>query len=280
MEDSDDSLIFSNHASQSEIQFDDLPFEIHEAILDHLFGERTSGSGTIVPGRPDAQSWIRALRHPRRKALSNLALISPIWRDLVQERIYRHIKVKGTTEGLAECENWFRSHPHLVHYVRHIEFWIPVWGNRAHKNVAPHLREIPPIRRYLNEEAGLFGHDNGFLQQQIVAPDWDLSDNRNRSPNNFAFHVASHNASLEEIFRHVKEIFPETRILTLEAGHCKKPPLVKHFANDPSGLSGDHQLERLPNIRTLFMRGAWNIMRDYQHWTTISEALPSLREWH
>lgn len=28
------------------------------------------------------------------------------------------------------------------------------------------------------------------------------------------------------------------------------------------------------------MRGAWNIMRDYQHWTTISEALPSLREWH
>lgn len=92
MEDSDDSVIFSNYASQSEIQFDDLPFEIHEAILDHLFGERTSGSGSIVPGRPDARSWIRALRHPRRKALSNLALISPIWRDLVQERIYRHSK--------------------------------------------------------------------------------------------------------------------------------------------------------------------------------------------
>ncbi|GAM39992.1 hypothetical protein TCE0_034r11992 [Talaromyces pinophilus] len=280
MEDSDDSMIFSSHASQSEIQFNDLPFDIHEAIIDHLFGERTSGSGSIVPGQPDARSWIRALRHPRRKDLSNLALISPIWRDLVQERIYRHIKVKGTTDGLAECEVWFRNHPHLVCHVRHIEFWIPVWGNRAHKNVAPHLREIPPIRRYLNEEAGLLGHNNGFAQQQIVAPDWDLSDNRNRSPNNFAFHVASHNASLEEIFRHIKDVFPETRILTLEAGHCKKPPLVKHFANDPSGLSGDYHLEQLPNIRTLFMRGAWNIMRDYQHWTTISEALPSLREWH
>lgn len=97
MEDSDNSVIFSSHASQSEIQFNDLPFEIHEAILDHLFGERTSGSGSIVPGRPDSRSWIRALRHPRRKALSNLALISPIWRDLVQERIYRHSKFSSKT---------------------------------------------------------------------------------------------------------------------------------------------------------------------------------------
>ncbi|EED19125.1 conserved hypothetical protein [Talaromyces stipitatus ATCC 10500] len=280
MEDADDSITFPSHASQSAIQFNDLPFEIHEAILDHLFGERTSGSVSSIPGRPDTRSWIRALRHPRRKTLSNLALISPIWRDLVQERIYRHIKVKGTKDGLAECENWFRSHPHLVRHVRHTEYWIPVWGNRAHKTVAPHLREVPPIRRYLNEEAGLFGHNNGLVQQQLVMPDWDLSDNRNRSPNDFAFHVASHNASLEEIFRHVKDFFPETRILTLEAGHCKKPPLIKHFANDPSGLTGNYHLEQLPNIRTLFMRGAWNIMRDYKHWATISEALPSLREWH
>lgn len=92
MEEPDDSVILPSYTSQSGIQFNDLPFEIHEAILDHLFGERTSGSGNVVPGRPDARSWIRALRHPRRKALSNLALISPIWRGLVQERIYRHSK--------------------------------------------------------------------------------------------------------------------------------------------------------------------------------------------
>lgn len=187
------------------------------------------------------------------------------------------VKVKGTTEGLAECATWFRSHLHLVRHVRHIEFWIPVWGNRAHKNVAPHLRELPPIRRYLNEDTGLFGANAVF---QATVPDWDLSENSNRSLSNFTFHVASHNASLEEIFQHVKDVFPETRILTLEAGHCKKPPLIKHFASDPSGLTGDCHLEKLPNVRTLFMRGAWNIMRDYRHWTTISEALPSLREWH
>lgn len=189
--------------------------------------------------------------------------------------------MKGTKEGLAECEEWFRNHPHLVQHVRHIEYWIPVWGNRAQKIVAPHLREIPSIRRYLNEEAGFFGHHNGFFQQQqAVVPDWDLSDNRNRIPSHFTFHVANRNASLEEIFCHVKNTFPEVMILTLEAGHCKKPPLIRHFENDPAGLSRTYSLEKLPSIRTLFMRGAWNIMRDYRHWTTISAALPSLREWH
>lgn len=187
------------------------------------------------------------------------------------------VKVKGTKDGLAECEDWFRSHPHLVRHVRHIEYWIPVWGNRTQKNVAPHLREAPPIRRYLNEDTGLFGA-NAFLPGTV--PDWDLSDDRSRSLSTFTFHVASHNASLEVIFRHVKSLFSEARILTLEAGHCKRPPLIKHFDADPSGLTGACHLDQLPNIRTFFMRGAWNIMRDYRHWITISEALPSLREWH
>jgi hypothetical protein len=81
---------FPTRASPLGIQFKDLPIEIHEAIIDHLFGERMSGSNSLTQGRPDARSWIRSLRHPRRKALSNLALITPVWRDLVQERIYRH----------------------------------------------------------------------------------------------------------------------------------------------------------------------------------------------
>lgn len=75
--------------SRSSIQFEHLPFEIHEAILDHIFGERASASGNNGPG-PCSRSWVKALRHPRRKALSNLSLISPLWRTLVQERIFRH----------------------------------------------------------------------------------------------------------------------------------------------------------------------------------------------
>jgi hypothetical protein len=75
---------------RSEIQFEHLPVEIHETILDYLFGERTSALSTSPGGKSPARSWNKSLRHPRRKALSNLALISPVWRVLVQDRIYRH----------------------------------------------------------------------------------------------------------------------------------------------------------------------------------------------
>ena len=74
--------------SPNGIHFEDLPVEIHEAILDHLLGERTSSS----TGGLRMRSWAKALRHPRRKDLANLALVSQLWRPLVQERIYRHSK--------------------------------------------------------------------------------------------------------------------------------------------------------------------------------------------
>lgn len=76
--------------SRPELHFENLPVEIHEAILDHLFGERASMSTTTAAGKLSAGSWSKALRHPRRKALSNLSLIARVWRPLVQERIYRH----------------------------------------------------------------------------------------------------------------------------------------------------------------------------------------------
>ncbi|KAH8690110.1 hypothetical protein BGW36DRAFT_307032 [Talaromyces proteolyticus] len=276
MEDCETITDVSHQVNRNSVQFQNLPIEIHEAILDHLFGERASAANSNAHG-PGSRSWVKALRHPRRKALSNLTLISPLWRNLVQERIYRHIKVKGTKDGLAECESWFVLHPHLVPHVRHIEVWVPVWGNRAQKNTATYPREYLPARRYLNEDNGLAGV-NAVLQATVAR--WEDHDHGHRGSNNFAFHVACHNASLEEIFWHVGSNFPAAQILTLEAGHCKKPPLITHFAKDPSGLQGQHHLIQLPNIRTLVMRGAWNIMRDYRHWVTISDALPSLREWH
>ena len=89
----DDAPVLPNEpvsSCQSSILFEDLPTEIHEAILDHLFGERASTFTTSAHGKLSACGWTKALRHPRRKALSNLALISPIWTPLVQSRIYRH----------------------------------------------------------------------------------------------------------------------------------------------------------------------------------------------
>lgn len=93
MEHLDDDFVYcAMPRSYSEIHFNDLPFEIHEVILDFLFGERTSGLSSAIPGQPDSRSWVKALRHPRRKALADLALISEVWRELVQSRIYRHSK--------------------------------------------------------------------------------------------------------------------------------------------------------------------------------------------
>lgn len=76
--------------AQSAIQFVNLPVEIHEIILDHIFGKRASAGNHTAHGESSAQNWSKALHHPRRKALSNLALTCRVWTGLVQSRIYRH----------------------------------------------------------------------------------------------------------------------------------------------------------------------------------------------
>lgn len=90
MDEVSDSSVQKPSQSRPELLFEKLPYEIHEAILDHLFGVRASTLSTATPANSGARCWNKALRHPRRKALSNLALVSPVWRPLVQERIYRH----------------------------------------------------------------------------------------------------------------------------------------------------------------------------------------------
>ena len=82
----------SASATQTEstrLEFNNLPTEIHEAILDQLFGARGS-LNAITPATSSTCSWSKSLRHPRRKILSDLALVCPAWRTLVQGRIYRH----------------------------------------------------------------------------------------------------------------------------------------------------------------------------------------------
>ncbi|KAF4216661.1 hypothetical protein CNMCM8980_006480 [Aspergillus fumigatiaffinis] len=254
---------------RSGVRFHDLPAEVHEAILDHLFGERVSALTMGAPGK-SARNWSRCLRHPRRKVLSDLALISPVWRVLVQDRIYRHIKIKGTTDELAESASWFSAHPHLAKYVRQVEVWVPVWGNRAARSVTVYQ----PRRRFHDEHIAVM--DVTALLHATMT--WENPDTFH--PRGHTFYLSSHNATLEDIFHHVKACFPEARILTLEGGHCKKPPMIRHFRNDPYGLAGKERLPVLPNIQIFVMRGAWNIMRDYQHWRNLSQALPGLQEWH
>lgn len=67
-----------------------LPNELHDMILENIFGDCPSGFPLETTGRDTLEGWQVALRHPRRKELSNLALVCRQWTYLVQSRIYKN----------------------------------------------------------------------------------------------------------------------------------------------------------------------------------------------
>ncbi|KAK4866766.1 hypothetical protein LT330_007929 [Penicillium expansum] len=253
--------------TQSGIQFVNLPVEIHEIILDHIFGKRASAGDHTAYGKSSAQNWSKALHHPRRKALSNLALTCRVWTRLVQSRIYRHIRIKGSRDELATCVRWFKRNPRLIPYVCHIEIWIPIWGDRA-----PQLN----VSRSNAEQ-----HAAQAAAGPVVPMQWNHDHQGNDM---FYYHRATNNASLEEIFGLVRRFFPTARVLTLDGGHCKNPPMVRHFRHSRGMYSLQALIQRrlpvLEHIQTFIMRGAWNLMRQLDDWHNISRALPALSEWH
>ncbi|KIX93849.1 uncharacterized protein Z520_10474 [Fonsecaea multimorphosa CBS 102226] len=252
---------------KAQMSLNDLPLEVQGKILDFIFGDMHSvyvGS-TSLRGK----SVSSLMRHPRRKAVSDFALVSPAWRDMVQERIYRHIKIKGTRAGLKESETFFSSHAHLRKLVRHIEFWVPVWGDKA----PFHDLSVNPL---LPRPAGERNNGSSYhLVQQASERDLIAATD----VLGFSYAICAYSATLSEIFAHINDFFPHSLIFTLEGGHCKKSNMIRHF---PKTLFPDpnQRLDKLPNIRTFAMRGAWNIMRNYQHWKTIEDALPNVEEWH
>ncbi len=70
----------------------DLPPEIQDGIIGYLYGslQSTRSDGPRVGN--GARDWSKIMRHPRRKQISDLALVTRSWRILVQQRIYRHSK--------------------------------------------------------------------------------------------------------------------------------------------------------------------------------------------
>lgn len=136
-----------------------LPVEIVENILDHIFGFRVSGSS-----RGHGSAWISALRHARRKELANLALVNQTWRRLVQERIYRHINLRAKTSDMYHYGCWFGARPHLRQYVKHLEVWFPVFEtHQLPSKLHPSLR--PPENCSLEE---VFGMAKGYFPQVRV----------------------------------------------------------------------------------------------------------------
>ncbi|KAI1806323.1 hypothetical protein F4811DRAFT_560569 [Daldinia bambusicola] len=226
-----------------------LPAEIHECILDHIFGYRvstTSPSSLNIPSM-NARSWSTALRHSRRKELSNLAFVCPLWRDLIQQRLYRHIKLKATVHCCNDVMAFFVRHPHLRTYVKHIEIWFPVFQPKFHA--------ITP--------------GDTSLALPTVSPEGIASA---------TYALPTDNSTLEEVFYLVSMQFPEARVMTLEGGERKKAPRVKFNLAGPAGLA--RNLPEIPSVRTLIVKGQWNIIRQPKDWEVISRALPNLEEWH
>ncbi|KAJ5496181.1 hypothetical protein N7463_008168 [Penicillium fimorum] len=255
--------------AQSRIQFVNLPVEIHEIILDQIFGKRAPAGNHTTYGESSAQNWTKALHHPRRKALSNLALTCRVWTVLVQSRIYRHVRIKGSLDELTNCARWFKKNWHLIPYVCHIEIWVPIWGDRVFWPNIPRSN----VERYVAQAAA----------ERVVPMQWN--HDHHQGEDFFNYHRATNNASLEDIFALVRRVFPAARVLTLEGGHCKNSPMIRHFRHDHSMYMyrQDRIPRRLPaleHIQTFVMRGSWNLMRQLDDWYNIQRALPALSEWN
>ncbi|KAF7549960.1 hypothetical protein G7046_g8167 [Stylonectria norvegica] len=230
------------------IGFKQLPIEVHETILDHLFGYRVSASSrSAMRVSSVTKSWGTALRHSRRKELTELALVSEIWRDLIQQRLYRHVKLKATVDYLEEAMLHFARYEDLQSYVKHIEIWFPVFQPTYGPLALSNTLTLPTVTM------------EGLTNATYTLP--------------------GNNCTLEEVFRFVAHALPQTRVLTLEGGERRKAPRVLHFHENRRYQAYRKPLPVLSSVQTLVTRGQWNLMRDDDDFVTVLSALPNLGEW-
>ncbi|KKA29850.1 hypothetical protein TD95_000440 [Thielaviopsis punctulata] len=228
--------------------FHRLPSELHEMILDHVFGFSLPKLSTTSYSSPDAVPPLSSTtRRFTRRDLSDLALVCPKWRAHVQRRIYRHIKLKGTYQDIFETQSWFVNHPYLSQYVRHVEVWFPVFQSSA-----PYVQSVPILRppHYIN----LFP---AVHRVPFVSP--------------------SDNCSFKNVFSLLHHHFHNLKILTLEGGDRRKAPKVANGMtfNPPSDI-----IYEIPSVHTLITKGQWNLVRSTEDFQLIMSHLPNLREWH
>ncbi|KAK4136279.1 hypothetical protein BT67DRAFT_440433 [Trichocladium antarcticum] len=228
--------------TSADMSINDLPAEIHECILDHLFGFRVSATS-----KSSITRWGTALRHPRRKELSELSLVSQAWRVMIQERLYRHIKVKASIESLRDTFVYFTNRPRLRSYVKHIEIWFPVFQPKQGALALSRMNTLPAVT------------PDGLTTAAYILP--------------------MDNCSLEEAFYFVAESLPEACIMTLEGGERKKAPKVRHWIRN-TGQQRRRAMPKVHSIRTLICKGQWNLIRAEDDFANIVSALPSLQEWH
>ncbi|PKS09917.1 hypothetical protein jhhlp_004540 [Lomentospora prolificans] len=235
----------------ADVSLDGLPTEIHEAILDHLFGFRVSPqSKSSVDLACVTKPWGTLHRYSRRKEISQLALVSQVWRPLIQSRLYRHIKIQGSHESLVRAANFFMDHPHLADYVKHLEVWFPVFQPR-YGQAATDANSTPTVSA---------AREDGLATAA-------------------SYHLPYNNASLRQVFEFMSAILPGVSVLTLEGGERRKAPKVR---NTPASVSGfvSKTVPVLENVRTLVTKGQWNLLREDYDFSFLMFAFPNLSEWH
>jgi hypothetical protein len=231
----------------SSADLESLPTEIHEAILDHIFGYRVSATSvSSMKMAHVAGKWGVALRHARRRELSNLALVSRRWRGLVQQRLYRHIKLRASIDSLEGAMCHFAYRPHLRDYVKHVELWFPVFQRGYRAWSSTDSLSIPTVTL-----EGL---------------------------TNTVYYLPGNNCTLEQSFDFIAQTFPRTMVLTLEGGERRKAPQVV-LSRQPRKESTPSRLPSLKSVQVLVTKGQWNLMRDHADFSSILEAMPNLAEW-
>lgn len=107
-----------------------------------------------------------------------------------------------------------------------------------------------------------------------------------------AFQQSSLNASLDDIFRITRDLFPEAYVLTIEGGQGKKTPQIRAqrqglrvpktalWSPGAQHLTLAAKLAINPQIGCLVVKGAWNIIRKSTDFFLLETALPNLREYH
>lgn len=72
------------------VQLQDLPEEVQQGVLDIIMGTLSSTLSSVGDTSHGMRNWSNAMRHPRGKYVSELALVSRSWCRMIQERLFRH----------------------------------------------------------------------------------------------------------------------------------------------------------------------------------------------
>ena len=136
----------------------DLPPEILEGIVGHVIGHLGSISSDPSGPQHSVRNWNAIMRHPRRKKVADLALVSDTWRRLVQERVYRHSEIP-----------WFPSSRFRITNASTSQDTGHKGGARALCRLVPATSSSPSLRAPLRSSSSHMGDETWAVSTTLPA---------------------------------------------------------------------------------------------------------------